>query len=386
MNNDSSRLTKGDVFSILVKFAVPFVLANLLQALYGAADLFVVGKFCDAASVSAVGIGSQIMFVLTGIVFGFTAGGTVIIGQYWGAGNEKDTRKTIGNMVALFALVSVVMTVIMLSFAEIFIRLMNTPKEAVEYTEQYVVVCSYGILFIVAYNVISGVLRGLGDSKTPLKFIFVACLVNICADFLFVGYFKMGPLGAAVATVLAQASAVLYVFLYFVKNGTPANCKLSDVNFSSSFSIRILKMGLPIAAQNSLVDFSFLIITVIINSMGVIASASLGVSERIIGFAMLPSASFAAAVAAMTAQNMGAGIIDRAKLCCFTGVKISFFFSMLFFIYVQFSPESLTSLFTSDLAVIKSSADYLRSFSLDCVLVSYVFNINAFFSGCGHTL
>ena len=378
-------LLNGDVKKVLLLFALPFVYANILQALYGAADLFVIGRFCDSSAVSAVGIGSQIMHTLIGLIFGFTAGGTVIIGQYFGAGKKKSVRDVIGTMIVLFGSFSLIMTVVLFFVANPFIAFLRTPKEAVHFTLQYVLTCSCGIIFIVAYNVLAAILRGLGDSKTPMKFVFLACCINIICDFILIGYFKMGPMGAAIATIFAQFCAVLFGVFYIRKHGGLCDFTFKDTVFSKIEALNILKIGAPITASVIFIDISFLIITGIINSMGVIASASLGVAERLLGFSFIIPGSLSAAVSAMTAQNIGASQPERAKKCFFTGFISSLIFGSILYTFIFFKGELLTAIFTTDLDVIKSSADYMRSFGTDCVILSFVFNINAFFSGCGHT-
>ena len=387
MDTDNKKLDllNGDVTKVLLLFALPFVYANILQALYGAADLFVIGRFCDSSAVSAVGIGSQIMQTLIGLIFGFTAGGTVIIGQYFGARKYKDVRDVIGTMIIFFGSCSLIITLVLFFLATPFIEFLRTPKEAVHFTLQYVLTCSFGIIFIVAYNVLAAILRGLGDSKTPMKFILVACCINIVFDFILIGYFKMGPMGAAIATIFAQFCAVLFGVFYIKKHGGLCDFRFKDTVFSKVEAWNILKMGTPITAAVVLIDISFLIITGIINSMGLIASASLGVAERLLGFSFIIPESLSAAVSAMTAQNIGASQPERAKKCFLTGFLASLIFGVILYVFIFFKGELLTAIFTTDPDVIKSSADYMRSFGTDCVIVSFIFNINAFFSGCGHT-
>lgn len=384
--SNGRELVTGDIGKTLVRFALPFVFANLLQVFYGAADMIIVGRFCDAASVAAVGVGSQIMMFEITLLFGLSAGGTVIIGQRWGAEDSAGVRRIIGTMSVLFPLAGLVMTGVLVAFADDFVVLMMTPQEAVEHARRYVLVCSLALVFVASYNVIASALRGLGDSKTPLRFIIFGGLVNVAADLLLVGVFGMGVYGAALATSAAQALSVVYAVFYLKGHGIACGFHVRDVAFSGSEASAVVRMGAPIALQNCLIDLSFLVITAIVNSMGLIASAGLGVAERLIGFAMLAPGSLAAAVATMTSQNIGAGFPERAKGCFRSGVLFSLFFGAAFCIYCQFAPSSLTMVFSSDQAVVAAAADYLRSFSIDCVFVCYVFNANAFFSGCGHTV
>lgn len=381
-----NTLVTGKLFPTLVKFAVPFLLANLLQALYGGVDLLIVGQFGDSRGVSAVATGSQIMMSITNLMVGLTTGGTVLIGQYVGGKKEKDAADTVGTMISLFALLAVVVSAGMAIGSRGIVALMNAPKEAFAYTVEYLFICSCGCLFIVGYNMTSGILRGLGDSKTPLIFVAIACVTNIILDILLIAVFHLGAKGAALATVAAQALSLLLAVVIIKKRGFPFPFHRDNLRIQPTKAKKILLLGLPLALNNGLTDVSFLIITVIVNSMGVVASAALGVTERLIGFAMLPAGAFGAAIAAMAAQNIGAEKKDRAKQCLWSGIACSFVFGVIICIACQITPQSFTRIFTKEQAVIESAALYLKSFSMDCILVSFVFCFNGFYSGCGKSL
>lgn len=377
-------LTEGSIFRNLMRFSFPFLLASLLQAFYGAADLFVVGQYADSAAVSAVAIGSQVMQTITGIILGITTGGTILIGQYLGAKREKDMAKTIGTIICVFGLLSIILTILMVLFTNPIARTMHTPAEAMKYTQQYIFVCSCGIPFIIGYNAVSGILRGMGDSKTPLYFIAIACVINITVDIILVDFFKMGAVGAAVATVGAQGISFLLAVLFLRKKGFPFEFGKKYIWLFPQKAKIIFHLGLPIALQDGLINISFLLITTIINTMGLTASAAVGVVEKIIVFAMLPPTAFASAIAVMTAQNIGAGKVERAQKSLYAGIACSLVIGIAFWIYSQISPESITALFSNDKEVIYTAAMYLRSYSLDCILVCFIFCMNSFFSGCGH--
>ena len=365
------NLTQGSVPKVLLQFAVPFLIANVLQALYGGADLFVVGQYDDSASVAAVAIGSQVMQTITGIILGITTGTTVLIAIATGAKDDKKVAFTIGSSVWLFSIIGVLLTLVMVFFHGRIAELMHTPIEAMADTKSYILVCSAGILFIVGYNVVCGILRGLGDSKTPLYFVALACVINIVLDFILVGYFHLGATGAAVATITAQGVSFV-ISLWFL--------------YRHNLAKKVMTLGAPIALQDALINISFLIITVIVNQMGVIASASLGVVEKIIVFAMLPPMAISSAVATMTAQNYGAGLIQRMNRCLASGIGIALVFGVSVCVYSQFLPETLTAFFTKDAAVVSMAAEYLRGYSIDCIVVSFVFCINSYFSGQGNSL
>ena len=379
-------LTQGSVPKVLLQFAVPFLIANVLQALYGGADLFVVGQYDDSASVAAVAIGSQVMQTITGIILGITTGTTVLIAIATGAKDDRQVASTIGSSVWLFSIIGIVLTLVMVLFHDRISSLMHTPAEAMEDTKNYILVCSVGILFIVGYNVVCGILRGLGDSKTPLYFVGLACIINIVLDFILVGAFHLGPTGAAIATVTAQGVSFTIALCFLYRRGFHFEFTRRDIRLNRVLSKRVLTLGAPIALQDALINVSFLIITVIVNQMGVIASASLGVVEKIIVFAMLPPMAISSAVATMTAQNYGAGLIQRMNKCLLSGIGFALIFGLSVCLYSQFLPETLTAFFTKDPAVVAMAAEYLRGYSIDCVVVSFVFCINSYFSGQGNSL
>ena len=369
-------LTQGNVVKVLFQFALPYLLANVLQALYGGADLFVVGQFDDAASVAGVAIGSQVMQTVTGIILGLTTGITVLIGIATGARNYKELVAVIGSSVWLFALIGIVLTFLMVLCHDPITSVMHTPAEAMQDTQAYLLIASLGIPFIIGYNVVCGILRGLGDSRTPLCFVLLACIINIVLDFLLVGAFHLRAAGAALATISSQGISFVTALCFLHRRGFSFPFTRKDIRLNGLLSRRIMVLGAPIALQDALVNISFLIITVIVNQMGVIASAALGVVEKVIVFAMLPPVAISSAVAAMTAQNYGAGLIGRMNRCLY-GVSMC--------VYSQFFPENWIRIFTEDEAVISMGATYLRGYSIDCILVSFIFCMNSYFSGQGNS-
>ena len=378
-------LTRGSVPKVLLQFAVPYLLANVLQALYGGVDLFVVGQFDDAASVAGVAVGSQVMQTVTGIILGLTTGITVLIGIATGARNSKELAAIIGSSVWLFAIVGAALTLPMAVFHSPIAELMHTPAEAMRDTEHYLLICSLGIPFIIGYNVVCGILRGLGDSRTPLYFVALACVINIVLDFVLVGGCGMRAAGAAIATVASQGISFAAALWFLHRRGFHFEFTRRDIRMNGYFSRRVLKLGAPIALQDALINVSFLLITVIVNQMGVIASAALGVVEKIIVFAMLPPMAVSSAVAAMTAQNYGAGLRERMNRCLMSGIGMSLVFGVSVCAYSQFLPDTLTGIFTRDAEVIAMASGYLRGYSIDCVMVSFIFCINSYFSGQGNS-
>ena len=379
-------LTEGNVFTTLIKFSLPFLFSNILQAAYGAADLLIVGQFADPSSISAVATGSQIMQTVTGLCIGLATGGTVVIGQHFGSGNKQGWLTAIQSILVLFALLSGLLTFGLVSFLSPLCTIMQTPTEAFESTKQYLFICSGGILFILGFNAVSAILRGFGDSKTPLLFVSIACFTNIAGDLLLVGKFQMGAVGAAIATVGAQAVSLLLSIVFLLLRRYWKKFWYQTVRFQVCSVQKILAIGLPIALQEGLINVSFLIITAIVNTMGVTASAAVGIVEKLIVFSMLPTTAFASSVSAMTAQHYGAGLLHRARSGLKYGIFLSVLLGLPFFLCSQWKGELLLRLFTADPDVIRAGVSYLRSYSLDCILVCFVFCMNAYFSGCGYSL
>lgn len=382
MNN----LTEGKISTTLLKFAIPFLFASLLQALYGAADLLVVGKFADSSGVSAVAIGSQVMQTITGIILGISMGGTVLIGKKAGGKDEEGTAKAIGSLTILFILFAVILTPLMMAATNGAIALMQTPAEAISYTRYYILICAAGIPFIIGYNAVGGIFRGLGDSRTPVYFVLIACIINIFVDILLVGTFHMGAKGAAIATVSSQAVSFLSALIYMIKKGFSFPIQRRHFRLDGPSVRQILIVGFPLAMQDALVNVSFLVISAIINTMGLVASAAVGVVEKIIIFLMLPPTAFGSAVSAMTAQNIGAEKADRAKKILRYGIIYSLSFGVAATLYCQIMPETLTGLFSNDVEVVHVAGLYLMSYSIDCIMVSFVFCMNGYFSGQGKSL
>ncbi|MGL4382558.1 MAG: MATE family efflux transporter, partial [Bacilli bacterium] len=367
-------------------FSLPFLLGNLLQAVYGAADIYVVGIYSGAAAVSGVAIGSQLLQMVTNVITGTGIGGNVLIAQRMGAQDYKGCAKAIGTLSLIFLMGSLIITLVLYLNVPNIVKLMNTPLDAQQQAIAYLRICSLGIPFITGYNALSAILRGLGNSKSPVYFIALACLINIIMDFILVGYFKLEASGAAWATTFSQAISFICGLMYFKKNGLVVPFDFSYFKVDIGSLKRILKIGFPIALQGFLISISFLIITALINNLGLIASASVGVVQKIIGFAMLPAMSFAGAIATMTAQNIGAKQPLRAIKALKMGICFSLIFGVSFCMYAQIWPENITGLFTNDQEIIYLAATYLKSFSIDCILVSFIFCMNSYFNGCGKSL
>ena len=316
----NTTFTEGKILQPLILFAMPVLFALFLQAMYGAVDLLVVGKFASSADVSAVSTGSQIMMILTNLISCFAMGTTVLLGQLIGCGKKEEGGKAVGTAMVMFAGIALVMTVLLVCFAPQISSIMHAPKEAFDKTAAYVRICGCGMIVIVAYNLIGCIFRGIGDSKMPLFTVAIACVCNIAGDLVLCAGFHMGTTGAACATVFAQVVSVVVSFGFIRKKQLPFVFKKENVRIHKDLLKKMAGLGAPIALQDLLVSISFLIILAIVNSMGVTASAGVGVAEKVCAFIMLISSAFMQSMSAFVAQNYGAGRMDRAKKALYNGI------------------------------------------------------------------
>ena len=383
---ETQNFTKGNILTSLVRFALPVLAALFLQTMYGAVDMLVVGRFATAADVSAVSTGSWLMQLITSFVVGIAMGTTVLLGRRLGEGKPEEAGKIIGASIVLFAIIGVVITFFMELCAVPVAQIMRTPIEAFDATFLYVRICSAGSVFIVAYNVLGSIFRGIGDSRMPLVTVAIACVFNIAGDFLLVGVFGMATAGAAIATVLAQALSVIISVLIIRRQKLPFTFRRTDIVFDRKRMGSVFRLGLPIAFQDLLVSISFLAITAIVNSLGVIPSAGVGVAEKLCGFIMLVPSAFNQSMSAFVAQNMGAGRMDRAKRALLCGIGMSLVVGVFMAWLSFFHGDLLAGLFARDEAVIAAAADYLKAYAIDCLLVSVMFCMIGYFNGCGKTL
>ena len=316
----NTTFTEGKILQPLILFAMPVLFALFLQAMYGAVDLLVVGKFASSADVSAVSTGSQIMMTLTNLISCFAMGTTVLLGQLIGCGKKEEGGKAVVTAMVMFAGIALVMTVLLVCFAPQISSIMHAPKEAFDKTAAYVRICGCGMIVIVAYNLIGCIFRGIGDSKMPLFTVAIACVCNIAGDLVLCAGFHMGTTGAACATVFAQVVSVVVSFGFIRKKQLPFVFKKENVRIHKDLLKKMAGLGAPIALQDLLVSISFLIILAIVNSMGVTASAGVGVAEKVCAFIMLISSAFMQSMSAFVAQNYGAGRMDRAKKALYNGI------------------------------------------------------------------
>lgn len=378
-------LTSGSVWKNIVYFSLPYLLSYFLQTLYGLADLFIVGQFDSVASTTAVSIGSQVMHMLTVMIVGLAMGTTVNIGRAVGARDSQKASKVVGNTTVLFVGVSVVLAVVLLVLVQPIVRVMSTPAEAVEGTVRYLTICFIGIPFITAYNVIASIFRGLGDSKSPMYFIAVACVANIALDYLFIGALHMGPAGAALGTTLSQTISVAVSLLVILKKKTGISVKRAVFRPERVTMGQVLKIGVPIAAQDGFIQVAFIIITIIANRRGLSVAAAVGIVEKIISFLFLVPSSMLSTVSALGAQNMGAGKYERADQILRYAMGIAVGFGLIVSLLIQIIAGPVVGLFTTDVAVILLGAQYIRGYIWDCIFAGVHFSFSGYFCAYGRS-
>ncbi len=375
--------TEGSVGIALTKFAVPVLGALVLQSAYGAVDLLVVGKFGDAASISAVGTGSVFMQMITFIITSLAMGSTVIIGQHIGEKKPKEAGDTVGTTIILFSALGILMTILLEVFAENIVHILQVPAESVDKTVQYIQICSAGIVVIIAYNVISSILRGVGNANLPFLFVGIACVVNIIGDLFFVGVLHMDVAGAALATVLAQLVSVIISLAVLKRKDLGITFSRQQLRVSRIELRKILRVGVPIALQETTVQISFLVINSNVNRMGLMPSAGYGVAQKLVSFMLLVPVSVMQSVSAFVAHNVGAGKLKRAFQGFYTAMIGGGIVGVFMFLFSFFGGELLSSIFSSDAEVIRQSAAYLKGFCPECILTCVLFSSIGYFNGNG---
>ncbi|MDD3367611.1 MAG: MATE family efflux transporter [Lachnospiraceae bacterium] len=382
----NTDLTQGSIVKTLICFALPFLLANILQSLYGAVDLFVVGKYCAPESVAAVSTGTQVTQIITSLVTGLTLGSTILVGKYKGMQDLERVKKAIATTLSVFTIVAILLTILMLVFEAPILRLLNTPEEAFAHTMAYVAICSWGNIFICGYNALSAILRGYGDSTRPMIFVGIACVLNIILDFVFVKFCGMGVAGTALATVISQAVSMIIAIWYLRKTDFVFDFKPRSFRITPVLGKELAFVGIPISFQELMVRISFLYLTAVMNHCGVAAASVVGIGSKYDVFAMLTTTSIASALAAITAQNVGAGKEARARKSLWYGMGFAVFVSCLFWLWAQFSPETMIGAFHNDPAVIAAGVPYFKSCSYDYICVAILFCLNGYLNGKAKTL
>lgn len=377
------NLTQGNVLRTLLSFSLPFLLSYFLQTLYGMADLFIVGQFNGTESTTAVSIGSQVMHMLTVMIVGLAMGSTVMIGRAIGARQQEEASTAIGNTVTLFMSLSVVVTIVLLLLVDPIVAVMSTPEEAVSGTVWYLTICFIGVPFITAYNIISSIFRGMGDSKSPMYFIAIACAANIVLDYLFIGAMKLGPAGAALGTTLSQTISVVVSLWIILRKNTGISLRKENFRPRKGIMSNLLKVGLPVAFQDGFIRISFIVITVIANHRGLNDAAAVGIVEKLISFLFLVPSSMLSTVSTLAAQNIGAGRHDRAKQTLRYAVILCVSFGVFVVLLTQFAAEPFVGLFSNDVEVIRLGGQYIRGYIWDCILAGIHFCFSGYFCAYG---
>ena len=383
--NDKADFTQGSILKKLVFFMLPVLGALILQAAYGAVDLLVVGRFGSTSGLSAVSTGSQVLNLVTFVVIQFAMGITVLIARYLGEKRPEQIGSVIGGAVLVFTCISIGLFILMVCFARPISILMQAPTEAVDLTADYVRICGSGIFFIVAYNLMSAIFRGLGDSKSPLLFVLVACIVNVIGDLFFVAVLHKDAAGAALATVLAQALSVVFAVVLLVKKELPFAIKNSDFRFNPQCK-KFLKIGLPLALQECLTQLSFLALCAFVNRLGLEASSGYGVACKIVNFAMLVPSALMQSMASFVSQNVGAEKTKRAKKSMFTGIGVGLAVGCVVFLLVMFKGDVLAGFFSTDAGVIQKGFDYLKGFAPETLVTAVLFSMIGYFNGNNQTI
>lgn len=375
-----NNLTEGSVLKNLIRFSLPYLLSCFLQTFYGLADLFITGQFNGADAITAVSVGSQVTHMLTVVIVGLAMGGTVAISHAVGADNKKEAEKAIGNTVTIFVIFAAALTVVLLASVKEILSVLSVPEEAWGQAVSYLTVCFAGVPFITAYNIISCIFRGLGDSKSPMYFVGIAGIINVALDYLLIGSFHMGAAGAALATVTAQGCSVVIALISFRRMKQGISVQKEDFRLSKACVSRILNVGVPVAVQDGLVQIAFLVITVIANKRGVDVAAAVGIVEKLICFMFLVPSAMLSTVSAIAAQNAGAGLHERGKKALQYGILITVGVGLIFTVICELWAEPILKLFAEEEpVVIQMGAQYLRSYVFDCVFAGVHFCFSGYF-------
>lgn len=388
--NESSlsakKLTEGKPLKAIASFSLPYMLAYFLQILYGLADLFFIGMYCDVAATTAVSNGAQVMHFITVVLIGLAMGTTVHIARATGANDKKRIANVAGNTFTIFLFLSIILCLVLLILRRQVVALIDVPEEAFEATVAYLVICFAGIPFIVIYNIISSIFRGVGDSKRPMYFVVVACIVNIILDFILIGLLGWGTIGAAVATVASQCAAVAISSIALTRHRNLVAISREDLRVKKRTLGALLRIGIPIALQDGFIQVSFLIIAVIANRLGLDKAAAVGIVEKFIGLLFIIPSAMLATVSTISAQCFGASKQGRAILTMKYCMVISTVFGCIWCILLQFFPQYAVGMFTDDAGVITLGSEYIQSYSWDCVFAGIHFCFSGFFTACGYSI
>lgn len=379
------NFTSGKIYLPFLTFCLPILAALVLQACYGMADLMIVGRFGSASDVSAVSSGSMILQTIQSIITGLSMGTTVLMGRNIGLNRHDECGKVVEGSIWIFGIIGTVLAAVMVIFAGGIAKLMQVPDAAMTQCVYYVRICGAGLIFITAYNILSGIMRGMGNSKMPMITVAIACVINIFGDLLLVGVFHMAAAGAAIATVAAQGISVLISILLLKKIGLPFKVKIKGIQNYGSEIKDVVKIGLPIALQDLLVSLSFTVITTIVNGLGVVISAGVGVAEKLCQIIMLSPSAFSQAMSAVVSQNYGAGKMYRARKFLLYAILSSLAIGVIMAYVAWFHGAAMASLFSNDSDVCIAAGEFLKGYAIDTILTSFMFCFSGYMNGYGKT-
>lgn len=377
------QLTSGSVLKNIIQFSLPYLLSYFLQTLYGMADLYIIGQFEGVDHITAVSVGSQVMHMVTVMIVGLAMGATVTIGQSIGANQKDQASNLIGNTLSMFMTGSVIISGLLILFVNNIVSVMSTPTEAISGTKIYLTICFLGIPFITAYNILSSIFRGTGDSKSPMYFIAIACVSNIALDYVFIGVMRFGAAGAALGTIISQTISVMVALFVILKRNTGLMLRRSDFKLQKNITGRILKIGIPVALQDGFIQIAFLLITIIANNRGLNDAAAVGIVEKLIGMLFLVPSSMLSSVSALAAQNIGAGKDDRASKTLQYAIVICVGFGIIATIAVQFTAKPIMGIFSDNNEVIRLGSQYFKGYIFDCIFAGIHFCFSGYFCAYG---
>lgn len=377
------NLTSGSVLKNIIRFSLPYLLAYFLQTLYGMADLYIIGQFEGVDNITAVSIGSQVMHMITVMIVGLAMGSTVTIGRAIGAKQKEQASNLIGNTLSMFIAGSVIVSGLLILFVNDIVSFMSTPTEAITGTKMYLMICFFGIPFITAYNILSSIFRGIGDSKSPMYFIAVACVSNIVLDYVFIGVMRFGAAGAALGTTISQTISVMVAVGVILKRNTGLKLRKCDFKLRKNITGRILKIGIPVALQDGFIQIAFLLITIIANTRGLNDAAAVGIVEKLIDMLFLVPSAMLSSVSALAAQNIGAGKHDRASKTLQYAIVMCVGFGIIATIAIQFAADPIVGIFSDNNEVIRLGSQYFKGYIFDCIFAGIHFCYSGYFCAYG---
>ena len=386
MDTSHNRLLHGSVAKALILFALPIIASNLVQNLYSMVDLIIVGRFSGTNSLSGVNIGGNVSMLITNVCIGLCQGGAALIGQYLGSSNHERLRRAVGTLLTFLLLLALGVTALLVAFAGPMLRAMHTPAESFSEALRYVVICGAGTVFVFGYNALAAILRGVGDSRRPFIFVIIACCTNVVLDLVLVGALHLGAAGAAIATIFSQMLSMVICIVYMKKNGVLFDFRLRSFRIDGAELKLLLQFGLPTCVQNLVTSLSFVVLTTITNTLGVVASAAAGAGGKLIGFGILPCIAMTAAVSSMVAINEGAGERARSLRATRVGLVMIYAINLAIFALIELLAGPLVGIFSSDPAVVAAGTGYARVFAADLLFVPIMSALGGLFIGTGHTM